>query len=741
MNRLLSWAILAASLVVFFAGASAQSVSAQDAPAINSVTIGIDNNFRLGCWTQVRLDITSPTAVNSARLEMEVPDGEGVTSVHVVEGVSIPAGDSSIRAKLKLGRANSDLSIRLLDSDGQEITSKYLSADETPDAVLASRFLVVSLGENLGVKEALGSRKQKADQRSAHLEITDAASLPDEWIGYSGVNLVVVPTSAKSVAASMSEPQLNALKQWVQMGGRLIVSAGADADAVIGASPALAELLPGKIDRVRMQRETSNIEGYAGNTRTLLSAFPRDGDNSFRLPMAALKDIEGSVVLAEGLGAERTATVIRSSLGFGHVVYLATDIDLAPLAKWTDGRRRILGRLIDISLGEAQRDDNDFQFSQLTQIGFSDLTGQLRSALDQFSDISLFPFSWIAILIGAYVLLIGPVDYFLLRRFGKRFQLTWITFPLAVLAASALAYWLTQSWKGQSLGVNEVNIVDIEAESGMLRGMAWSHIFSSSNSKYDCQLEVSKKVFPDLDERVNLTSWQGLPGSNFGGMNTRRVSNTLTSYEIRHDGEDVAQVSALPVSIFGSRSLNGLVYGQIEVPKKEVLTANADDMLVGIVRNPLPVPLKNCRLFFGRKYYPLESLPPDGTAAVKLYSQPKTIKYMLTKSRVDQDLKDQSQPWDRKSFDVERIAEMMMFHKSVGGSSYTSLLHRYQAEVDFTDHLAQERAVLIGRVNTPAMSMLKADDVNTKTENFVRIILPVSRTNSRLTSVSSTSSQ
>lgn len=709
------------------------TVAAQETASIKSVRIGIQGHFRLGCWTQAKISITSPKAFDQVRLEVLLPDGEGMRTVNITEGISVPVGDSTLVTRLKFGRSDSDLTVRLLANDGRLIATKYFDAADLPDAVTASQFLVVSLGQELGVGETLSLRKEQSDERTAHIPVADAMALPDEWLGYGGVNLVVMPTSAESIAASMSTQQKDALAEWVRMGGRIIISAGAESEPLLTSDSTLAKMLPGTFDRVRMQRETSNFEGYAGTTRVSLSNYQRDGDASFRLPMAALRDVRGRVELFEGLGAERTPAIVRGSYGFGHVIFLAIDLDLAPVAKWKDGRRRILKRLIALSLGEEKREETSGQYSQLTQIGFGDLTGQLRSALDQFSQIRLVPFSVIACLIGAYIVLIGPVDYLMLRRWNKRFGLTWFTFPIVVLAASALAFWLTQLWKGQALTVNQVSVIDVDSQSGALRGTVWAHVFSPSNQKYNCKAVVSDLAFPRYKPDGCLTSWQGLVGSSFGGMNTRQVQDLSMSYDIVHDSSSgiSSEVRSLPINIYGSRSLHGMSWGTVDLNDVGAIQYDVDEQLSGTVKNPLPVGLKNCQLFFGRKVYPLPSLAPGGSKEVGVSSNPKAIEVILTKKTVDKDFKDVSQPWDRKSFDVNRIMQMMMFYKAAGGKKYTSLLHRYQRDIDFSDHLTQERAILVGKISQPGMTLIKGETAESNGETYVRILLPVTRAQAR----------
>ena len=61
--------------------------------------------------------------------------------------------------------------------------------------------------------------------------------------------------------------------------------------------------------------------------------------------------------------------------------------------------------------------------------GYTDLSGQLRSSLDKFTGVKVIPFALVAMMIVGYILLIGPGDYFLLKKVFRRMEWTWFTFP------------------------------------------------------------------------------------------------------------------------------------------------------------------------------------------------------------------------------------------------------------------------------------------------------------------------
>ena len=159
----------------------------------------------------------------------------------------------------------------------------------------------------------------------------------------------------------------------------------------------------------------------------------------------------------------------------------------------------------------------------------SDLATLIRRSLDQFKGVTLIPFGWVAGFIVLYILLIGPGDYFFLKKVLKRMELTWITFPTIVVTVSLLAYYAAYIVKGTDLRVNKIDVVDIDLESNAARGTSWINLFSPQNRDYSVAVVP---VSPDRDLRPKVTApplpgtdvlltWFGAPEGGLRGMNTR----------------------------------------------------------------------------------------------------------------------------------------------------------------------------------------------------------------------------
>ena len=63
-----------------------------------------------------------------------------------------------------------------------------------------------------------------------------------------------------------------------------------------------------------------------------------------------------------------------------------------------------------------------------------------KRELEQFEEVPVISFGWVALFILFYIVLVGPLDYFILKKVFKRLEWTWISSPILVLVVSVAAY-------------------------------------------------------------------------------------------------------------------------------------------------------------------------------------------------------------------------------------------------------------------------------------------------------------
>jgi len=710
-------------------------------PRVVRVEVGFDGKYKLGRWTPVRVAIAGGAVPVRADVTLTLLDGDGLPVTVRWEDrgtVEIPAGGQVSRTLYaRFGRVEGPLTASLA-WDGRPQDGEPSAAITTfpPAAVLASQELVLTVGPDAGVASALARQAERPALQRFGARIDGAADLPDSWLGYDGVDALVLTTSDPRRLAALHGNRGAALRRWVQLGGKLILCVGAEGQSLLGAQGLLEDLAPGRFVRVVAQRQTSGIETFAGAAQRLDLLRQDDESLGFKVPMSLLGDVRGRIEAYEGSGAARLPVIVRASWGLGQVVFVALDLDQFPLAAWQD-RPRLVQRVLDLALGQHERTSGEHRLRQVSHAGYEDLAGQLRSALDQFPGVRLVPFSLIAIVAVLYIALIGPGDFLLWRRAGRRMEWTWLTFPLCVGVFCGWAWFWAQHWKGNQLRLNQVDLVDVDVATRLARGTTWAHLFSPRTQTFDLALSDAASGSVRAQPKAGLLTWQGLPGDGFGGMNRReRGARLAQPYTLvaRDQGPQrpVCGLEGLPLQTWSSRSLSGLWLAELDTEDAGRLDAGADGLLHGSVRNPLPVELTDCMLYHDRWAYTLPNVGAGQRVDLGQLSPPRNIEWLLTRRKVV-DTKDVSTPWDRDSRDVARILEVMMFHAASGGRTYTGLVARHQPDIDLSSHLQTGRAILVGRTRRPAVRLLRngqpiedqPDAAAVQQWTFYRLVLPV----------------
>ncbi len=91
-------------------------------------------------------------------------------------------------------------------------------------------------------------------------------------------------------------------------------------------------------------------------------------------------------------------------------------------------------------------------------------------------NVRILPLSAMLLLLGAFVAVIGPLDWWVLGRFRAR-RLTWLTFPLAALAFTGLTVFLAGRFMGKVNHRSSMTITDLGHDGRVLRETRLELIF------------------------------------------------------------------------------------------------------------------------------------------------------------------------------------------------------------------------------------------------------------------------
>ena len=369
------------------------------------------------------------------------------------------------------------------------------------------------------------------------LQEDQLASLPDKWIGYESVDLMTSPNQIIWSIAAVFKAQAQGDKDWVFQGGRLILFAGKQAQALLSADHPFADLIPGKPTALITDWNTSGLENY-GNAQQRIFL---DGEVD---SIAALDVSDGRVLLRDQENAlPLYPLIVRSVRGFGMVVYVAFDIDTPAFEDW-DSASRVLEKLIAVGRN-AGSEDAALSVQRVNHAGYQDISGQLRAALEKFDAVTPVRFVWIAVLLVFLVLLIGPLDYYVLKKL-KRPDLTWATFS-AVALVGVIVFAMTRALPSETAWANQIRIVDVDVESGVVRGTDYLAVYSPQVQAVDIQPAQPPRADGPLqiERQFTIAGWHGLPGTGLGALG-RNSFQTYVNHEYQIDTQ-TAQLSSVPV--------------------------------------------------------------------------------------------------------------------------------------------------------------------------------------------------
>lgn len=729
LNRiftLLALALLGASLGMP-GGARADEATTSDP----EISFGIQGHYRVGCWTGVKINGQSFS-------EIETRDGDGVQVNFTQEttitpnawGYALP-GSEAAPAILRL-------------QDDVVVSTRFPtegSVARGPAMIPLKMPWIIAIGDSLGVDEIGANKILGRDARIAVSKPQSANDFPDSVLGYDGVNMLLVGASSIDILRTLNEQQQKAISDWILNGGHIFVTLGKSSIQLLDAAPWLKELLPfEKFQTTKIN--PSSLETFT-STQTPLKEF-----EGLKLP----RD-RGHIIIM-GRTNRRVSTPIAAEyiVGFGQVTTIAADLDSDMFATWPERLDLITQLTGTILVAESERKQ---EASRATAYG--DLAGQMRTTLDQFSIRRHFDFSIVSLILMTLIALIGPLDYLLINRVFGRPLLGWLTFPIAAIALSVLLAMQTRLEANptqseskadmtsaattapaiEGLQCNRIEIFDVDSIQNIGRGFAVSYLYSHHANSYSVNVSPTASLtsLSNQMERTITTPF-GYPGESFGGIQIAVEDSRLPRYDVMfsQDSSDSIQTNMmrLPLASRSSKGFATSCWFQPNLSKQATIRRRpGSDLLRGELTNPLSTDLLEGMLIYRNWAYVLPTRFRAKSTVASLDSlRQKNFRWQLSRQKALES-STETEAWDPSQDDSpERIAEMLMFHDTVGGSRYTTLRDDPLAFLDLSHALSEDRCLLLGKLASPLTNVEVHDDNASmspegETLTFIRVLLPV----------------
>jgi hypothetical protein len=435
---------------------------AQDAAAVTfEIAVGYDGSYRVSQWFPVTITVRNGGPDVRGVLEWSYPSNS--ETILFQQAIDLPRGARKQVSFPALSNSFARLGeVRL--RDGNQVVAQE---EVRISPIEVEQFVVAVYSDDQTVLNSL-STMSPPNTSGTTVVRPEFALLPEQAMNLAGIDAIFLHNVA---TADLSDEQRAALEMWVRLGGSLVVIGGSNAGQTV---PGLEELLPVEVEGLEPDRSLAALGRFAKE--------PLPDDLTTTINQVQLRPDAQSFV--------NTPLLSSRSLGMGQVIFSAFDVRV--LAGWS-GEPQLWEQVLNL----------DMHFAPAA--GFRWQRNNLLFNVLQLPELSLPSFWVLALLVFGYIVAVGPLNFFVLRRL-KRIGLAWITIPATVLIFVAVTYGASFVIRGFQPQVMQVAVVQGFEDSDRGQATSFLGVFSPRRRSYTLDFAPNTLV---SSGRFNLTGAMG----------------------------------------------------------------------------------------------------------------------------------------------------------------------------------------------------------------------------------------
>jgi hypothetical protein len=525
-------------------------LAAQDAaPLTLEVTAGFDGagQYRSSHWMPVLVTASNDGTDLRGQLVWRFPGDSGVFRYDL----DLPRGARK-QIPLAISSTDSQRSATVsIVANGNELARTVVRLAPVP----VEQMLIGVISSDANMLNTL-SLISTPNNTNAVVTRLDPTQLPSDAMLLTGLDVIFIHDLQTD---QLAPEQLAALELWTRLGGQLVVGGGIHAEAT---TAALAAWLPVEVGPLRSDVATDSL-GRLARRNDLATSVPTLTANTVTLRPGA-RNLDDAGLISSG------------DFGAGQVYFAA--FDLEALRPWA-GEANLWERVV--------RPDARMIVGQSFRWRSENL---LRDTL-QLPALRLPSIGVLALLVLGYIVVIGPLNFLLLRRL-RRVELAWITTPALVALFLALTYGSSFVLRGNQPQLTQLAIVQGFEGSEQAQSTTFLGLFSPQRRSYMLQMAPETLITP----------------GGFEGFQFRNLDVTTS--------DTAARVDDLLVDVSSLRTL--ITEHPASAPQVTGSFTNAGGRWQGEVRNGGNITLENVLIVRGTAAQDLGTLAPGATVDVDL---------------------------------------------------------------------------------------------------------------------------
>jgi hypothetical protein len=551
----------------------------------------LEGYYKYGEWLPIWVEIDNNGG--DTRGEIRVPiscsGGRDAKFCVFTAPVELPAGARK-RTMLYVLPNNFSRQLQVeLVSGTETLAAQKISVNPQPNIA----YLTGIIAPERGALSTLQTIEIPGAKRPHEVIDLKLADLPEKYEGLRSLDLIVLNDTDTS---SITPAQAAALESWVRRGGRLVVGGGANAQNTLSGLP--ASLVPVAFQEIREVQQLPGLESWVSV-----------GTNGTRPAIS-----EATPIRVPGPFVAGIVAAASSSASTGN--QLASQDDLPLIWEWAQDQGRVNFVALDLSAApfDAWNGTRDFWEKLVARTAIYPASAPPDvSARQQFASSMPYPLSnlpmldlpsarGLALLLGIYILLVGPVNYLVLRKQNK-YHLAWLTIPAITLVFSAAAFGIGYALHGSDIFVNKIAIIQLEP-SGTAQVDSFIGLFSPAQSAYEIQVDGGGLLSP-LTPYYDPWNTSAAPSSFAPGRSVFLQQGEPAFMR----GLSVEQWSMQSFMSEGIRQDFGPIHAELRLE---------NDHLVGEVRNDTNYTLQDAAIILGGHFVRLGDFPSGKTLPVDL---------------------------------------------------------------------------------------------------------------------------
>lgn len=369
---------------------------------------------------------------------------------------------------------------------------------------------------------------------------------------------------------TLSQQQIQAIRDWTKSGGMLILAGGAQYKKTAGA---LADLSPVEVSGVSTVQSLASV--------TLDKSKPIELNAPFTISTGTVK--AGKAWYTEG---EQPLFASRSA-GDGKVLYVAYDLAAEPVASWTGNSKLWADTLIKAFGSSLDRDREPF----------TDSIWPLTEAADRIPALKIPEVGWFAFFFGIYALIAGPVLFYLLR-YKRKQSYMWAIVPVLSVVTGVGLFSFGALQRGTGVLVHQTGFVELKGD-GMGTATGVTAFFVPTSGDYKVTIAGQGLSQPIMESR----RYDEIPRI-WTSVQPDRTDIQFRDVEFWSMRKVATEQTVSDAGEFAS----DLSYG--------------DGALTGTVTNKTKYALKDVKVITGMQVQEFPEMAPGQTVQVKLSFKP-----------------------------------------------------------------------------------------------------------------------